>query len=110
MAVFTPVSEAQVRGFLEDYDVGALRSLTGVAEGVENTNYRLECDAGVFALTLFEKRTPTESLPYCLGLSEHAAARGRPTPPLRRTREGALLSSLAGRPAALVGWLPGRWP
>jgi homoserine kinase type II len=109
MAVFTPVSAAQVRALLEDYAVGALRGLHPVAEGVENTNYRLECDGGVFALTLFEKRTPVESLPYCLGLAEHAAARGRPTPPLQRTRGGGMLSTLAGRPAALVGWLPGRW-
>ena len=109
MAVFTPVTEAEVRAFLAQYAVGELRAMQGVAEGVENTNYRLECDAGVFALTLFEKRTPPESLPYCLSLAEHAAARGRPTPPTQRTGSGALLSELSGRPAALIGWLPGRW-
>ena len=109
MAVFTPVSEQEVHAFLRAYAVGGLRSMQGVSEGVENTNYRLECDGGVFVLTLFEKRTPPESLPYCLALTEYAGAHGSPTPAPQRTRDGALLSTLADRPAALLRWLPGRW-
>jgi homoserine kinase type II len=109
MAVFTPVSLTEARAFLERYDLGGLRELVAIAEGVENTNYRLETDSGRFVLTLFEKRVATESLPYRLGLTEHLAKRRFPAPQVRRDRDGELFGELNGRPAAILAWLPGEW-
>src|SRR5262249_53282053 len=84
-------------------------AISPILEGVENTNYRLETTAGRFVLTLFEKRTRAEDLPYCLGLMEHLASRGFPTPPPLRDRSGALVGELNGRPAAVVAWAEGAW-
>jgi homoserine kinase type II len=109
MAVFTPVSASEASQFLEAYDLGALVSLEGVAEGVENTNFRLETTQRVFALTLFEKRVNPDALPFYLGLMEHLAERGVPAPAPRRNRSGALVGVLNGRAAAIVDWLPGAW-
>ena len=74
MAVFTPVSEGAAAAFLEEYDIGELESLEPIAEGVENTNYKLRAGARGFVLTLFEKRTRAEDLPQILGLTAHLAA------------------------------------
>ena len=110
MAVFTPVSDDQARAFLTDYGLGALVALHPIAEGVENTNYRLETAGARHVLTLFEARTDAASLPFCLGLTEHLAARGFPAPRPVRRRDGDLVGRLNGRPAAVVEWLDGAWP
>src|SRR3569623_1521923 len=109
MAVFTPVSVEDAKVFLDQYDLGEPMSLQGIAEGVENTNYRLITTAGTFALTLYEKRVKQDDLPYYLGLMEHLAARGFPAPRTRRDRHGRLFGRLHGRPAAIVEWHSGAW-
>jgi homoserine kinase type II len=86
MAVFTPVSPEDAREFLEGYDAGELLDLAPIAEGVENTNYRLRTTTGGWVLTLFEQRVREADLPFYLGLMEHLAGRGFPTPPPLRTR------------------------
>lgn len=109
MAVFTPVSDEAARGYLAAYDLGELVSLQGVAEGVENTNFRLETTRGVYALTLFEKRVDPDALPFYLGVMEHLAARGVPAPMPQRMRSGEVIGVLNARAAAIVEWLPGAW-
>src|SRR3569623_753403 len=109
MAVFTPVTPEEAQAFLEGFDLGRLVELQGVAEGVENSNFRLATTAGVFALTLFEKRVNPDDLPVYLGLMEHLAEHGAPAPGPRRQRSGALVGVLTSRAAAIVDWLPGQW-
>lgn len=109
MAVFTPVSGAEARGYLEAYDLGRLQALTPIAEGVENTNYRLETTAGRFVLTLFEHRTRADALPFCLGLTQHLASRGYPAPRPMPDRAGNWIGRLNGRPASIIEWREGDW-
>ena len=110
MAVFTPVSDAEARNFLDAYDLGDLVALTPIAEGVENTNYALQAGAGRFVLTLFEGRTDAAALPFCLGLTDRLADAGLPTARPVRDRAGTWLGTLNGRCAAVVEWLNGAWP
>ena len=107
MAVFTPVTDEQARAFLADYPLGAFASLHPIAEGVENTNYRLETEGGRHVLTLFEARTDAASLPFCLGLTDHLAGRSFPAPRPVRNQAGDWIGTLNGRPAAVIEWLPG---
>lgn len=109
MAVFTPVEEAEAEPFIRRYGLGALHALTPIAEGVENTNYRLDADRGAFVLTLFEGRTDTAALPFCLGLTAHAAARGLPAARPVTDDAGQAVGVLNDRPAAILEWLPGAW-
>lgn len=109
MAVFTPVSLDEARQYLRDYDLGAVRALHPIAEGVENTNYRLETERGRHVLTLFERRTDAASLPFCLGLTSHLAAHGFPAPRPVARRSGGWIGTLNGRPAAVIEWLDGAW-
>ncbi len=110
MAVYTEVSDEALRAFLADYALGDLLAFRGIAEGVENSNYALKTAQGDFILTLYEKRVDPAELPYFLGLMEHLAAHGLDCPTPVHGRDGAALRSLAGRPAAIVTFLPGVWP
>lgn len=110
MAVYTEVSDEALRAFLADYALGELLAFRGIAEGVENSNYALKTERGDFILTLYEKRVDPAELPYFLGLMDHLAARGLACPTPVHGRDGQALRSLAGRPAAIVTFLPGVWP
>jgi homoserine kinase type II len=110
MAVYTEVSDDELRDFMAAYDLGNLLSCKGIAEGVENSNFLVVTDYSPFILTLYEKRVTEADLPYFLGLMEHIADKGFTCPTPVRTREGAALRRLAGRPAAIVTFLTGMWP
>ncbi|TCQ12218.1 homoserine kinase [Rhizobium sp. PP-F2F-G36] len=109
MAVYTDISEDDLKTFLNAYDVGDLTSYKGIAEGVENSNFLLHTTTGAFILTLYEKRVDPGDLPFFLGLMQHLADRGLNCPlPLART-DGTLLGTLSGRPAAMITFLEGMW-
>ena len=110
MAVYTEVSDEDIAAFLGQYDIGALASFKGIAEGVENSNYLLLTNRGPFIVTLYEKRVASADLPFFLGLMEHLAAAGVPCPTPIRGRDGAALRELCGRPAAIISFLNGLWP
>jgi homoserine kinase type II len=107
LAVYTEVTDEVLAEFLADYDLGQPRALKGIAEGVENSNYLLETDAGRFILTLYEKRVNEADLPFFLALMEHLARKGVSTPLPVRGRNGEALRRLAGRPAVIVTFLEG---
>ena len=110
MAVYTDVAADELAEFLGDYDIGELLSYKGIAEGVENSNFLLHTTAGSFILTLYEKRVAKGDLPFFLGLMTHLASRGLSCPQPVKTRSGETLSTLAGRPAAIINFLEGIWP
>jgi homoserine kinase type II len=107
MAVYTDVSDDEVNAFIASYDIGSVLSLKGIAEGVENTNFLLHTDKGLFILTLYEKRVHQDDLPFFISLMDHLAHKGINCPQPLRNRHGEALGQLAGRPAALVTFLEG---
>jgi len=109
MAVYTDVSTEDLKTFLAGYDLGELLSYKGIAEGVENSNFLVHTGTGHYILTLYEKRVAAGDLPFFLGLMEHLAARGITCPQPVKTRDGATLGTLCGRPAAIVTFLDGMW-
>ncbi|MBT5434682.1 MAG: phosphotransferase, partial [Rhodospirillaceae bacterium] len=96
MAVYTDVAAEDLIVFLDDYDLGGLLSLKGIAEGVENSNYFVMTDAGPHILTLYEKRVNADDLPFFLGLMDHLAQRGVPCPTPIKDRNGTALKELNG--------------
>jgi homoserine kinase type II len=107
MAVYTQVSGEQMTLFIARYNVGALVSFHGIAEGVENTNYLLHTEKGQYILTLYEKRVNSDDLPFFLGLMEHLAEKGLPCPTPIHDKHGVVLQELVGRQAALISFLEG---
>lgn len=108
MAVFTQVSEGDLAAFLRAYNVGEAVTLDGIAEGVENSNYKLTTTEGPFILTLYEKRVDEADLPFFLSLMEFLADNGVPTARPIPQKNGARLGTLCDRPAALIAFLSGK--
>jgi homoserine kinase type II len=109
LAVYTDITEDDLRNFLTQYDAGSLTSYKGIAEGVENSNFLLHTTKDPLILTLYEKRVEKSDLPFFLGLMQHLAAKGLSCPlPLPR-KDGELLGELSSRPAALISFIEGVW-
>lgn len=109
MAVFTPLSDAQVADFLERFDVGLLVELEGVASGTENTTFFVTTERESLVLTLFEQGEHDE-LPFFVDLLDYLAEHRLPVPGPVHDRQGVALQSLAGKPALLFPRLPGKSP
>ena len=110
MAVYTDVAAEELAEFLKGYDIGELLSYKGIAEGVENSNFLMHTSKGAYILTLYEKRVAEGDLPYFLSLMAHLAKHGVSCPQPAKNRNGAVYSTLAGRPAAIINFLEGMWP
>ncbi|MFN0183801.1 MAG: homoserine kinase [Aquabacterium sp.] len=106
MAVFTEVDPSEADALTQRLGLGPLRSLEGIAAGIENTNYFVGTDGGRWVLTLFE-RMDDARLQFCLGLMKHLAGDGLPVPEPVAAADGALCHQVAGKPAALVRRLDG---
>ncbi len=110
MAVYTEVTDEELTAFVAAYEIGEPLSCKGIAEGIENSNYLLTAEGGTYILTLYEKRVQRADLPFFLGLMDHLGARGVPCPTPLKGRDGQMLRTLCGRPAAIVTFLDGLWP
>lgn len=112
MAVYTPLTQAEIAAFLLHYDVGLLVSYKGITEGVENTNYLLVTshhgEQTRYILTLYEQRVNPDDLPFFLGFTEWLASRGIHCPKPVIGRQGAKYYSVKNRPAALIQFLEGQ--
>jgi homoserine kinase type II len=115
MAVYTTLSAAELAALIGEYDVGALISAKGIAEGVSNSNWLIETSQARFILTMYEARVAVEDLPFFLSLLDHLAAKGSPVPRTIHDRDGAPFRMIgvpgseagAGKAVALIEFLPG---
>lgn len=111
MAVFTPIDGDMLRAFLDDYALAPLRAYRGIQAGVQNSNFTVETEDARYILTIYEDTATgvdPNDLPYFLSLMQHLAGKGIQCPTPIARRDGALLSTMAGKPAALVSYLTGR--
>lgn len=112
MSVYTSVSDEEMREFLTHYDLGEFVSLTGIAQGVTNSNYFVQTTNGRYVLTIFEVLQQHE-LPFFLLLKQHLSLNGVACPAPLARKDGRFDSQLSGKPACLVSCLHGSdtgWP
>jgi homoserine kinase type II len=107
MAVYTDLTDDELAGLLADFDLGAPTAFKGIAEGVENSNFLLETEAGRFILTVYEKRVREDDLPFFLDLMLWLARHGYPSATPMADRTGRTLKRVRGKPCAIVSFLPG---
>jgi homoserine kinase type II len=113
MAVFTPVSEAALKTFLQAYSLGEPVDFKGIEGGIENTNYFLDTWAGAscpvqkWVLTLFEN-LPEASLPFFMELVGQLAKAGFSVPAPLVRNDGSSIGLISGKSAVIVPRLPGK--
>jgi homoserine kinase type II len=106
LSVYTTVDIEQLAVWLEPLDLPAPSELTGIAAGMQNSNYFVVAGGRRWVLTIFEHLTPRE-LAFFLALQDHLAVRGVPCPRPLATADGHFWRFIAGKPAALFNCLPG---
>ncbi len=107
MAVYTVITNAMIDQLLAGYNIGERRQLTGITQGVENTNYRLETTQGDYILTIYERRVAPSELPFFIGLKGHLAEKHYPCPSPVADKNGQILQTIKDKPMAIVTFLQG---
>lgn len=108
MAVFTPLSDDQIRDVLALYDLGAYVRHEGILEGVENSNFHVFTNRAHLVLTIFESRTNVSDLPFFFNYTDHLEKNGISCPSPLHNREGGTAITISGKQAALFPFLEGR--
>ena len=111
MAVFTPIELSDISAWISsDFDIGQVIDIRGIHGGIENSNFFLDTEKNgkkqEYVLTIFE-RLSAEQLPYYLELMRHLANKSIPVPKPLENKQGQILFTLKGKPAAIVSKLPG---
>ena len=106
MSVFTPVSLAEARLFLAQYDVGDVVDFQNIAAGVENSNFFVTTTRSRYVLTIFEK-IPRGDLDFYIGLMLHLHNHQFGCAAPIADRAGNIINTLHDKPVALVSRLEG---
>jgi len=110
MATFTPLSEHDAAHLASAYALGDPHRVIPIPQGSVNSNFRLEVarDGVVtsYFVRVFEEQDRAGA-EYDAALVQHLARRGVPSPcPLTRS-DGAVLSTIAGKPASVFPFIAG---
>ncbi len=107
MAVFTPVSIDDLQHWIEQFPLGRVTRIDGIASGIENSNFFLTTETGEYVLTIFENLSFAQ-LPFYLHLMRHLAERGVSVPAPIANATGEIIHTLHGKPACIVTKLAGK--
>jgi len=112
MSVYTELSLNEIATIVNGYNLGSLHSFSGIAAGIENSNFFIETDQGRYVLTIFE-RMDGDALPWFMHLMRHLSAHGLPSPAVQQQSDGDLLfrydsSDGEKKWGCIVSCLPGK--
>ena len=107
MAVYTKLSEEDLKEFFYKYNLGKLLNYKGIKEGIENTNYFIQTEKGKFILTLYEKRVEEKDLPFFISLMRNLFDKNFPSPEPIINKNGNYISEIFEKKAAVVSFLDG---
>jgi len=107
MAVYTKLSEKELKEFFTKYNLGKIINFNEIKEGVENTNYFIQTENGKFILTLYEKRVDEDDLPFFISLMKNLFDKKFPSPEPIINKNGSYISEVAKKKAAVVSFLDG---
>ena len=107
MAVYTKLSENELKEFFSKYNLGKLLNYKEIKEGIENTNYFIQTEKGKFILTLYEKRVEEKDLPFFISLMKNLFDKKFPSPEPIINKNGNYISEILEKKAAVVSFLEG---
>ena len=108
MAVYTKLSENDLKEFFSKYSIGKFQKHEEIKEGIENTNYFIQTEKGKFILTLYEKRVDEKDLPFFIGLMKNLFDKKFPSPEPIINKNGNYISEISNKKAAVVSFLDGK--
>ena len=108
MAVYTRVNSKDINYIEKNYNIGKIKSFTGIKKGIENTNYLLKTENKKFILTLFEKRVQEKDLPFFMNLMEKLNKHKINCPEPQRNKKGGFLIKIKSKTASIVSFVEGK--
>ena len=108
MAVYTRVNSKDISYIEKNYNIGKIKSFTGIKKGIENTNYLLKTENKKFILTLFEKRVQEKDLPFFMNLMEKLNKHKINCPEPQRNNKGGFLIKIKSKTASIVSFVEGK--
>ena len=107
MAVYTKLTENNLKEFFLKYNLGKLINYKGIPQGIENTNYSIETDKGKFVLTIYERRVQEKDLPFFMGLMRNLFDANFLSPEPIINNNGNYITEILNKKAAVVSFLDG---
>ena len=107
MAVYTKLTEIEIKKFFLKYNLGKLINYKEIKEGIENTNYFIETEKSKFILTLYEKRVEEKDLPFFIGLMKNLFDKKFPSPEPIINKNGNYISDIVNKKSAVISFLEG---
>ena len=108
MAVYTRVNSKDISYIEKNYNIGKIKSFTGIKKGIENTNYLLKTENKKFILTLFEKRVQEKDLPFFMNLMEKLNKHKINCPEPQRNKKRGFLIKIKSKTASIVSFVEGK--
>ena len=107
MAIYTKLSEINLKEFFSKYNLGKILFYEGIKEGIENTNYFVKTEKGKFILTLYEKRVNENDLPFFMSVMRNLYDSKFPSPEPIININGSYITEILNKKAAVVSFLEG---
>ena len=107
MAIYTKLSENDLKKIFLKYNLGNLLDHKGIKEGIENTNYFVKTEKGKYILTLYEKRVDERDLPFFMGLMRNLFDENFPSPQPIINNNGNYITEILNKKAAVVSFING---
>lgn len=110
MAVFTSLTEKQLQEFLSRYEKFSLQSFQGIEQGLENSNYFIECRGETpqrYVLSILEQLNQQQAefqLHILTTFAEYGIAVAKPV----ADKNGNILQFIEAKPAILSHFIPGQ--
>ncbi len=107
MAVYTKISQSDLESLLVQYDIGKLKTFSGIAAGIQNSNFILDTENNRYVLTIYEHSVNEKDLPFFLDLMGHFSSKGIPCPTPIKNNSGLNISHIKDKPCAIVSFVKG---
>ena len=107
MSVYTKINEEELKNHLNQYSIGSPISLTGISDGIENTNYLLKTDLKEYIFTIFENIDGGNITNYLMFMN-HLSERGLLCPNVMKSKKDELFIKIKNKPSAIIEKLSGK--
>ena len=108
MAIYTKVTSQEAKIILRNYEIGKLKKIKGIKQGIENTNYLIITSAGKFILTLFEKRVISKELPFFMDLMLHLNNENILCPKPLKSKKNKTIFKIKNKYASICSFIYGK--